>query len=134
MIQHLLQALNELREKYEKLQEDVGYIKEHLKLSTIDKHTANGTFSGTPQHPSTGHPSARMWIFGGHDGSDWMSDSRIFHIHKYEQLILKSLSCPHDHAADAFNFLPGFSPWAPLLAGMNLCLSCLSQAGAEVSC
>ncbi len=80
------QALSELWQKYEDLQRDVQYIKEHLKLSALDKCTANGTTLGKVQHPSTVPSSARIWIFGGHDGSDWLSDSRIFHIHKCVQL------------------------------------------------
>ena len=78
-----LQPLTELREKYEDLQRNVEYIKAHLKLSTADMCAADGATSGGTQYPSTRPTSARIWVFGGHDGSDWMSDSRIFHIQKW---------------------------------------------------
>ena len=106
-----LQALDELREKYEDLQRNVEYIKAHLKLSTADMCPADGATSGRMQYPSTRPTSARIWVFGGHDGSDWMSDSRIFHIQKCVQSSLCGPCCsrPITFLVLMFLFLPALA-------------------------
>lgn len=74
-----LQALDELRQKYDTLERDVMLIKQQLQVATV--HTGAGPGSQSDSRAQA--PLAtRIWVFGGHDGQQWMSDSRIFHVQK----------------------------------------------------
>ncbi len=94
---HIVQALTELQQKFEGFQTDLDVIKKHLKVPITDSCSADWTTSGT--YSSAHPPSACIWVLGGYDGSDFMSDSRMFNTRRYVQPILVLASLTPQHLA-----------------------------------
>ncbi len=92
-----MQALTELQQKFEGFQTDLDLIKKHLKVPVTDSCNADWTTSGTSS--SAYPPSACIWVIGGHDGSEFLSDSRTFHTRRYVQLALAPASLTPGHMA-----------------------------------
>ena len=81
-----MQALNELQQKFEGFQTDLDVIKKHLKVPVTDSCNADRTTPGT--YPSAHPHSASIWVIGGHDESDFLSDSCAFNTRRYVQVAL----------------------------------------------
>ncbi|CAL5218836.1 g567 [Coccomyxa viridis] len=86
------EALTELQQKFEGFQTDLDLIKKHLKVPVTDSCNADWTTSGTSS--SAYPPSACIWVIGGHDGSEFLSDSRTFHTRREDWQAVADLSSP----------------------------------------
>ena len=71
----------ELQQRCSNLEREVQLIKVQLHLRDARPQPAAGGIApnGLGMHSEE---QTRLWVFGGHDGENWLSDSHIFHVQK----------------------------------------------------